>query len=166
MVYCLICNFSRFICSHLCHNYASKAESISSSRDRAKFANTVLRSMFSPALALVRQQLIELKGYSGLFGTIAIILFTLILQIFFYQNLPAEQQISSQQHVEKAAPNMFKDKTLLVPLHLFYYILVNGCIDEYAIICYRLLKGKGRYVGYLASLCAGLKFLYGDTIYC
>lgn len=68
--------------------YASARESIniSSSRDRAKFANTVLRSMFSLGFLFgpfIGAQLIELKGYSGLFGgTIAIILFTLILQIF------------------------------------------------------------------------------------
>lgn len=111
--------------------YASARESIniSSSRDRAKFANTVLRSMFSLGFLFgpfIGAQLIELKGYSGLFGgTIAIILFTLILQIFFYQNLPAEQQISSQQHVEKAAPNMFKDKTLLVPFIAFILLYIG-----------------------------------------
>ena len=71
--------------------YASARESInaSSSCDRAKFANTVLRSMFSLGFLFgpfIGAQLIELKGYSGLFGgTIAIILFTLILQVFFYK---------------------------------------------------------------------------------
>ena len=92
--------------------YASARESIniSSSKDRAKFANTVLRSMFSLGFLFgpfIGSQLIELKGYSGLFGgTVAIILFTLILQVFFYKNLPIENQISDQQHVEKSAPNM------------------------------------------------------------
>ncbi|MDU2137969.1 MAG: MFS transporter, partial [Staphylococcus warneri] len=62
--------------------YASARESInvSSSRENAKFANTVLRSMFSLGFLFgpfIGSQLIELNGYSGLFGgTVSIILFT------------------------------------------------------------------------------------------
>ena len=101
-----------------------------------------------------------MKGYSGLFGgTIAIILFTLILQIFFYQNLPAEQQISSQQHVEKAAPNMFKDKTLLVPFIAFILLHIGQWMYtmNMPLFVTDYLKEKEGYVGYLASLCAGLE---------
>ena len=69
--------------------------------------------LFGP---FIGSQLIELNGYSGLFGgTVSIILFTLLLQVFFYKNLNVKQPISQQQHVEKVAPNMFKDKTLLIP---------------------------------------------------
>lgn len=59
--------------------YASARESInvSSSKDRAQFANTVLRSMFSLGFLFgpfIGAQLIGLKGYAGLFGgTISII---------------------------------------------------------------------------------------------
>ena len=50
---------------------ARESINISSSRDRAKFANTVLRSMFSLGFLFgpfIGAQLIELKGYSGLFA--------------------------------------------------------------------------------------------------
>ena len=83
--------------------YASARESInvSSSRKNAKFANTVLRSMFSLGCLFgpfIGAQLIELNGYSGLFGgTVSIILFTLILQVFFYKNLNIKQPITQQQ---------------------------------------------------------------------
>ena len=71
--------------------YASARESIniSSSRKNAKFANTVLRSMFSFGFLfgpLIGSRLIHFNGYAGLFGgTVAIILFTLLLQVFFLQ---------------------------------------------------------------------------------
>ena len=68
--------------------YASARESIntSTSKDRAKFANAVLRSMFSFGFLfgpLIGALLLSFKGYAGLFGgTITIILFTLLLQVF------------------------------------------------------------------------------------
>ena len=142
--------------------YASARESIniSSSRDRAKFANTVLRSMFSLGFLFgpfIGSQLIELNGYSGLFGgTVAILLFTLILQVFFYQNLPVEYQVSSQHHVEKSAPNMFKDKALFIPfilLHIGQWMYTMNM----PLFVTNYLRERDSYVGYLASLCAGLE---------
>ena len=49
VIHRVICVVSRIICTSNAQLYASARESInaSSSRDRAKFANTVLRSMFS-----------------------------------------------------------------------------------------------------------------------
>ena len=73
--------------------YASARESInvSSSRNNAKFANTVLRSMFSFGFLfgpLIGAYLIQFMGYLWTFGgTVFILLFTLILQIFFYKDL-------------------------------------------------------------------------------
>ena len=141
--------------------YASARESIniSSSRDRAKFANTVLRSMFSLGFLFgpfIGSQLIELNGYSGLFGgTVAILLFTLILQVFFYQNLPVEYQVSSQHHVENR-PNMFKDKALFIPfilLHIGQWMYTMNM----PLFVTNYLRERDSYVGYLASLCAGLE---------
>ncbi|MBL7565792.1 sugar efflux transporter [Staphylococcus saccharolyticus] len=145
--------------------YASARESIniSSSKDRAKFANTVLRSMFSLGFLFgpfIGSQLIELKGYSGLFGgTVAIILFTLILQVFFYKNLPIENQISDQQHVEKSAPNMFKDQSLFIPFIAFILLHIGQWMYtmNMPLFVTDYLHEKDSYVGYLASLCAGLE---------
>ncbi len=68
--------------------YASAQESInvSSSKDRAQFAAQYYVQCSHWAFYLVHfigAQLIGLKGYAGLFGgTISIILFTLVLQVF------------------------------------------------------------------------------------
>lgn len=145
--------------------YASARESIniSSSRDRAKFANTVLRSMFSLGFLFgpfIGSQLIELNGYSGLFGgTVTILLFTLILQVFFYQNLPVEYQVSSQHHVEKSAPNMFKDKALFIPFIAFILLHIGQWMYtmNMPLFVTNYLRERDSYVGYLASLCAGLE---------
>ena len=145
--------------------YASARESIniSSSRDRAKFANTVLRSMFSLGFLFgpfIGTQLIELNGYTALFGgTVAILLFTLVLQVFFYQNLPVEHQISSQQHVEKSAPNMFRDKALFIPFIAFILLHIGQWMYtmNMPLFVTNYLKERDSYVGYLASLCAGLE---------
>lgn len=145
--------------------YASARESIniSSSRDRAKFANTVLRSMFSLGFLFgpfIGSQLIELNGYTALFGgTVAILLFTLVLQVFFYQNLPVEHQISSQQHVEKSAPNMFRDKALFIPFIAFILLHIGQWMYtmNMPLFVTNYLKERDSYVGYLASLCAGLE---------
>lgn len=152
--------------------YASARESIniSSSKDRAKFANTVLRSMFSLGFLFgpfIGSQLIELKGYSGLFGgTVAIILFTLILQVFFYKNLPIENQISDQQHVEKSAPNMFKDQSLFIPFIAFILLHIGQWMYtmNMPLFVTDYLHEKDSYVGYLASLCAGLEVPFMVTL--
>ena len=145
--------------------YASARESInvSSSRENAKFANTVLRSMFSLGFLFgpfIGSQLIELNGYSGLFGgTVSIILFTLLLQVFFYKNLNVKQPISQQQHVEKVAPNMFKDKTLLIPFLAFILLHIGQWMYtmNMPLFVTDYLQEKEGHVGYLASLCAGLE---------
>lgn len=145
--------------------YASARESInvSSSRENAKFANTVLRSMFSLGFLFgpfIGSQLIELNGYSGLFGgTVSIILFTLLLQVFFYKNLNVKQPISQQQHVEKVAPNMFKDKTLLIPFLAFILLHIGQWMYtmNMPLFVTDYLHEKEGHVGYLASLCAGLE---------
>ncbi|MQS82752.1 MFS transporter, partial [Escherichia coli] len=145
--------------------YASARESInvSSSKDRAQFANTVLRSMFSLGFLFgpfIGAQLIGLKGYAGLFGgTISIILFTLVLQVFFYKDLNIKQPISTQQHVEKIAPNMFKDKTLLLPFIAFILLHIGQWMYtmNMPLFVTDYLKENEQHVGYLASLCAGLE---------
>ena len=71
VIYSSICNFPRFICSSRNYMLLQESINISSSRDRVKFANTVLRSMFSLGFLFgpfIGSQLIELNGYSGLFG--------------------------------------------------------------------------------------------------
>lgn len=149
--------------------YASARESIniSSSKDRAKFANTVLRSMFSLGFLFgpfIGAQLISFKGNAGLFGgTVSIILFTLILQVFFYRNLhikhQVKQQVIDQQHVEKTAPNMFKDKTLLVPFIAFILLHIGQWMYtmNMPLFVTDYLKESEPHVGYLASACAGLE---------
>ncbi|HDG0903823.1 TPA: MFS transporter [Staphylococcus aureus] len=145
--------------------YASARESInvSSSKDRAQFANTVLRSMFSLGFLFgpfIGAQLIGLKGYAGLFGgTISIILFTLVLQVFFYKDLNIKHPISTQQHVEKIAPNMFKDKTLLLPFIAFILLHIGQWMYtmNMPLFVTDYLKENEQHVGYLASLCAGLE---------
>ncbi len=58
--------------------------------------------------------------------------------MFFYKDLNIKHPISTQQHVEKIAPNMFKDKTLLLPFIAFNFITHStmDVYDEYAFICY------------------------------
>ncbi|MBO1198850.1 sugar efflux transporter [Staphylococcus simiae] len=145
--------------------YASARESInvSSSKDRAKFANTVLRSMFSLGFLFgpfIGAQLISMKGYAGLFGgTISIILFTLILQVLFYKNLNIKQHITTKQHIETTAPNMLKDKALLVPFIAFILLHIGQWMYtmNMPLFVTDYLKESEAHVGYLASLCAGLE---------
>ena len=114
--------------------YASARESIniSSSRDRAKFANTVLRSMFSLGFLFgpfIGSQLIELNGYSGLFGgTVAILLFTLILQVFSIRIYPLNTKSHRNIMLRNPLQICLKIKHYLFRLsRLFFYILDNGC---------------------------------------
>ncbi|MCB6940006.1 hypothetical protein LIZ56_16665, partial [[Eubacterium] rectale] len=69
----------------------------SSSRGRAKFANTVLRSMFSFGFLfgpLIGALLNKSMGYAGLFGgTVVILLFTLLLQVFFFKEVKTNRPI-------------------------------------------------------------------------
>ncbi|MDM7863871.1 sugar efflux transporter [Staphylococcus borealis] len=147
--------------------YASARESInvSSSRNNAKFANTVLRSMFSFGFLfgpLIGAYLIQFMGYAGLFGgTVFILLFTLVLQIFFYKdlNLSAKEQVGGTANIEKTAPNMLKDKTLFVPFIAFILLHIGQWMYtmNMPLFVTDYLKEQEGYVGTLASLCAGLE---------
>lgn len=147
--------------------YASARESInvSSSRNNAKFANTVLRSMFSFGFLfgpLIGAYLIQFMGYAGLFGgTVFILLFTLILQNFFYKdlNLSAKEQVGGTANIEKTAPNMLKDKTLFIPFIAFILLHIGQWMYtmNMPLFVTDYLKEQEGYVGTLASLCAGLE---------
>ena len=147
--------------------YASARESIniSSSRKNAKFANTVLRSMFSFGFLfgpLIGSRLIHFNGYAGLFGgTVAIILFTLLLQVFFYQDLKltGEQQVGGTAHIETTAPNMLKDVTLFLPFVAFILLHIGQWMYtmNMPLFVTKQLHISEDYVGTLASLCAGLE---------
>ena len=147
--------------------YASARESInaSSSRNNAKFANTVLRSMFSFGFLfgpLIGAYLIQFMGYAGLFGgTVIILLFTLLLQIFFYKdlNLTINDQVKDTASIEITAPNMLKDKTLFIPFIAFILLHIGQWMYtmNMPLFVTEYLKEREGYVGTLASLCAGLE---------
>ncbi|MCJ1656967.1 sugar efflux transporter [Staphylococcus sp. NRL 16/872] len=147
--------------------YASARESInvSSSKNNAKFANTVLRSMFSFGFLfgpLIGAYLIQYLGYAGLFGgTVLILLFTLVLQVFFYKdlNLKPQEQVGGTTNIEKTAPNMLKDKTLFIPFIAFILLHIGQWMYtmNMPLFVTNYLKEQEGYVGTLASLCAGLE---------
>ena len=145
--------------------YASARESInaSTSKDRAKFANAVLRSMFSFGFLfgpLIGNGLLALKGYSGLFGgTVGIILFTLMLQVLFFRDIKSVPKATDANYVEAAAPNMLKDKTLIVPFLAFILLHIGQWMYtlNMPLFVTKYLGESEKYVGYLASLCAGLE---------
>lgn len=146
--------------------YASARESInaSASKDKAKFANAVLRSMFSFGFLfgpLIGTLLLSLNGYSGLFGgTITIILFTLLLQVFFFKDIKTNKKnVTDITHIEKAAPNMLRDKKLFVPFLAFILLHIGQWMYTLNMPLYvtKYLKEPEGFVGGLASLCAGLE---------
>lgn len=101
-------------------------------------------------------------GYAGLFGgTVFILLFTLILQIFFYKdlNLSAKEQVGGTANIEKTAPNMLKDKTLFIPFIAFILLHIGQWMYtmNMPLFVTDYLKEQEGYVGTLASLCAGLE---------
>ncbi|PWG67555.1 MFS transporter, partial [Enterobacter mori] len=67
------------------------------------------------------------NGYSGLFGgTITIILFTLLLQVFFFKDIKTiKKNVTDITHIEKAAPNMLRDKKLFVPFLAFILLHIG-----------------------------------------
>ncbi|HLR20209.1 MAG TPA: sugar efflux transporter [Staphylococcus sp.] len=145
--------------------YASARESInaSASRDRAKFANAVLRSMFSFGFLfgpLIGALLLSFNGYAGLFtGTVTIILFTLLLQVFFFKDIKTNQTATDVNHVEAKAPNMLHDKALFVPFLAFILLHIGQWMYtlNMPLFVTNYLKEPEGYVGGLASLCAGLE---------
>lgn len=145
--------------------YASARESInaSSSKGRAKFANTVLRSMFSFGFLfgpLIGTILNTSMGYAGLFGgTVAILLFTLILQVFFFKEVPTDHPIEGGPHIETKAPTMLTNKTLIVPFIAFILLHIGQWMYtlNMPLFVTNYLHEDEKYVGYLASLCAGLE---------
>lgn len=145
--------------------YASAREAInaSTSRDRAKFANTVLRSMFSFGFLfgpLVGSLLLQINGYAGLFGgTVSVILFTLVLQIFFFKDVKVEHNVADTNQVEVAAPNMFKGIRLFLPFIAFILLHIGQWMYtlNMPLFVTKYLKEPESYVSILASLCAGLE---------
>ena len=94
-------------------------------------------------------------------GTVFILLFTLILQIFFYKdlNLSAKEQVGGTANIEKTAPNMLKDKTLFIPFIAFILLHIGQWMYtmNMPLFVTDYLKEQEGYVGTLASLCAGLE---------
>ncbi|MDG0842796.1 sugar efflux transporter [Staphylococcus equorum] len=157
--------FQGFFAPAMPQMYASARESInvSASRDRAKFANAVLRSMFSFGFLfgpLIGALLLGVNGYAGLFtGTVAIILFTLMLQIFFFKDIKTKQTATDVNHVEAKAPNMLHDKALFVPFLAFILLHIGQWMYtlNMPLFVTKYLNEAEGYVGGLASLCAGLE---------
>ena len=145
--------------------YASARASInvSASSGRAQFANAVLRSMFSFGFLfgpLIGTILLSTRGYAGLFGgTIVIIMLTLLLQIIFFKDVKEEQTIVTSHTVEKTAPNMLKDIRILIPFLAFILLHIGQWMYTLNMPLYvtQVLGEDEKYVGYLASLCAGLE---------
>ncbi|REH85724.1 sugar efflux transporter [Staphylococcus felis] len=145
--------------------YASARESInqSTSSDRAIFANSVLRSMFSFGFLfgpLVGNLLNQSWGYNGLFGgTIAIILTTLILQVFFFKDVKTTAHVRGNAATEDNAPSMLRQTYLIVPFIAFILLHIGQWMYTLNMPLYvtRYLGEDEKYVGHLASLCAGLE---------
>ncbi|MGJ5709568.1 sugar efflux transporter [Staphylococcus equorum] len=157
--------FQGFFAPAMPQMYASARESInvSASRDRAKFANAVLRSMFSFGFLfgpLIGALLLGVNGYAGLFtGTVTIILFTLMLQVFFFKDIKTKQTTTDVNHIEAKAPNMLHDKSLFVPFLAFILLHIGQWMYtlNMPLFVTKYLNEAEGYVGGLASLCAGLE---------
>ncbi|MGV3042913.1 sugar efflux transporter [Staphylococcus rostri] len=145
--------------------YASARESInqSTSSSRAIFANSVLRSMFSFGFLfgpLVGNILNQSMGYDGLFGgTVAIILTTLVLQVFFFKDVKTTKPVSNSAHTEQNAPSMLTHTYLIVPFLAFILLHIGQWMYTLNMPLYvtNYLHEDEKYVGHLASLCAGLE---------
>ncbi|MBJ8257255.1 sugar efflux transporter [Staphylococcus pseudintermedius] len=146
--------------------YASARESInqSTSSSRAVFANSVLRSMFSFGFLfgpLVGNILNQSWGYSGLFGgTVAIILTTLLLQVFFFKDIKAKKPVRDSIMTEQDAPSMLKHRYLIVPFIAFVLLHIGQwmyTLNMPLFVTQYLHEEEEKYVGHLASLCAGLE---------
>ncbi|ELN1775485.1 sugar efflux transporter [Staphylococcus pseudintermedius] len=145
--------------------YTSARESInqSTSSSRAVFANSVLRSMFSFGFLfgpLVGNILNQSWGYSGLFGgTVAIILTTLLLQVFFFKDIKAKKPVRDSIMTEQDAPSMLKHRYLIVPFIAFVLLHIGQWMYtlNMPLFVTQYLHEEEKYVGHLASLCAGLE---------
>ncbi|EGQ1275212.1 MFS transporter [Staphylococcus pseudintermedius] len=145
--------------------YAFARESInqSTSSSRAVFANSVLRSMFSFGFLfgpLVGNILNQSWGYSGLFGgTVAIILTTLLLQVFFFKDIKAKKPVRDSIMTEQDAPSMLKHRYLIVPFIAFVLLHIGQWMYtlNMPLFVTQYLHEEEKYVGHLASLCAGLE---------
>ncbi|EIE3746571.1 sugar efflux transporter [Staphylococcus pseudintermedius] len=145
--------------------FASARESInqSTSSSRAVFANSVLRSMFSFGFLfgpLVGNILNQSWGYSGLFGgTVAIILTTLLLQVFFFKDIKAKKPVRDSIMTEQDAPSMLKHRYLIVPFIAFVLLHIGQWMYtlNMPLFVTQYLHEEEKYVGHLASLCAGLE---------
>ncbi|MGV3274872.1 sugar efflux transporter [Staphylococcus sp. 11261D007BR] len=145
--------------------YAAARESInaSTSSGRAIFANSVLRSMFSFGFLfgpLVGNVLNQNWGYDGLFGgTVAIILTTLVLQVFFFKDVKRTTPVRESTTMEENAPSMFRQKYLIIPFLAFILLHIGQWMYtlNMPLFVTRYLGEAEKYVGHLASLCAGLE---------
>ena len=147
--------------------YASARESInaSSSRNNAKFANTVLRSMFSFGFYLVHSlvhisfNLWATQGY--LAAQLSFYYLHCCYKYSFYKdlNLTINEQVKDTASIEITAPNMLKDKALFIPFIAFILLHIGQWMYtmNMPLFVTEYLKEREGYVGTLASLCAGLE---------
>ena len=61
----------------------------------------------------------------------SIILFTLILQVFFFKDIKTKKSVSDVTHVEAEAPNMLRDKRLFVPFAAFILLHIGQWMYTY-----------------------------------
>ncbi|ARJ52009.1 sugar efflux transporter [Staphylococcus lutrae] len=145
--------------------YASARESInqSTSSSRAIFANSVLRSMFSFGFLfgpLVGNILNQIWGYSGLFiGTVVIILTALLLQFFFFKDVKVTKPIRERAVTEQNAPSLLTHRYLIIPFIAFVLLHIGQWMYtlNMPLFVTQYLNEEEKYVGHLASLCAGLE---------
>ena len=92
-------------------------------------------------------------------GTVSVILFTLVLQIFFFKDVKVEHNVADTNQVEVAAPNMFKDIRLFLPFIAFILLHIGQWMYtlNMPLFVTKYLKEPESYVSILASLCAGLE---------
>ncbi|RXK17959.1 sugar efflux transporter [Macrococcus sp. DPC7161] len=145
--------------------YASARESIneSASSKHAVLANTVLRSMFSLGFLfgpLVGTVLLNKFGYDGLFGgTVVLYVVVMVTMLFFFKDIKVTPVKVTSRQVETRAPNLLRDKYLLVPFLAFVMLHVGQWMYtlNMPLFVTEYINGKEADVGHLASLCAGLE---------
>lgn len=101
-------------------------------------------------------------GYAGLFGgTVIILLFTLLLQIFFYKdlNLTINEQVKDTASIEITAPNMLKDKALFIPFIAFILLHIGQWMYtmNMPLFVTEYLKEREGYVGTFSKFMCWLR---------
>ncbi|WP_411843442.1 MFS transporter [Salinicoccus sp. HZC-1] len=147
--------------------YASARESINAYRSSiAVLANTVLRSMFSFGFLfgpLIGSVLLGVYGFQGLF-TGTVIMFIAVLGLSFLIKPAAKKEVRKtdfeiKTYEEPKAPNLLKNRTLLLPFVAFTMLHVGQWMYLLNMPLYvtNYLGEPESAVGILASLCAGLE---------